>query len=64
MSNRTHPHKKLNTGQSDELERYISETIREAESNPPSDLWAFCTDQTDLVFILRKIDKEGKIEEY
>lgn len=62
MSNHTHPNKKLNIGQSDALERYITDTIREAESNPPSDLWDFCTDQGDLVFIQREIRKNGRIK--
>lgn len=62
MSNHTHPNKKLNIGQSDALERYITDTIREAESNPPSDLWDFCTDQGNLVFIQREIRKNGRIK--
>ena len=65
--NRTQDKTKLNTGQSDALERYITDTIREAESNPPSDLWDFCTDQGDLIsFLNKQIRQNGKIksEEY
>ena len=62
MSNHTHPNKKLNIGQSDALERYITDTIREAESNPPSDEYEFFTDQDDLVFIQREIRKNGRIK--
>ena len=63
MSNHTHPNKKLNIGQYDALERYITDTIREAESNPPSDLWEFCTDQGDLIsFLNKQIRQNGKIK--
>ena len=36
--------------------------ILEAESNPPSDEWDFCTDQEGLRFIRETIDKNGSIE--
>ena len=39
----------------------IDQIIREAESNPPSDEWEFCTDQ-DTYFIREQIRKHGSIK--
>jgi len=63
MSNHTHPNKKLNIGQSDALERYITDTIREAALNPPSNEYEFFTDQGDLIsFLDKQIRKNGRIK--
>jgi hypothetical protein len=44
-------------------EQEINKIIREAESNPPSDLWDFCTDQGDLIsFLNTQIRQNGRIK--
>lgn len=63
MSNHTHPKEKLNTGHPRALERWIYDTIRQAERNKPSPEWEWATEEADfLLFLEKEIEKNGSIE--